>query len=195
MRLLLATLVVTLPVWCASSPVIALVANAEGEAAVIAPNTWVEIKGSSLSMPNDTRIWQGSDFVNNQLPTSLDGVSVTVNGKSAFVYYISPSQIDILTPPDAMPAAVNVVVTTNAGVSNSFAVKPQPVSPSFFVFGGGPYVVATHSVSETAVTVAERGPGSIRHISPNTSSGPSVTRTLAAEPFPILTSTEPARIR
>ena len=28
----------------------------------------------------------------------LDGVSVTVNGKPAFVYYISPKQIDVLTP-------------------------------------------------------------------------------------------------
>ena len=81
-------------------PFISKVANAEGEAPLIAPNTWVEVKGSNLAPACDTRIWQGSDFVNSQMPTSLDGVSVTVNGMAAYVYYISPTQVNILTPPD-----------------------------------------------------------------------------------------------
>jgi hypothetical protein len=90
-------------------PGIAKVANAEGESPTIAPNTWVEIKGSGLSLTGDSRIWQTTDFVGNQLPTQLDGVSATVNGKPAYLYYISPSQVNILTPPDAIPGAVQVV--------------------------------------------------------------------------------------
>ena len=43
----------------APAPAISLVANAEGEAHLIAPNTWVEIKGSNLATPGDARIWQG----------------------------------------------------------------------------------------------------------------------------------------
>src|SRR5580704_4138841 len=86
----------------AQGPAIALVANAEGGNPTIAPNTWVEVKGANLSKTGDSRIWQASDFVNSQLPINLDGVSVTVNGKSAYVYYISPTQVNILTPPDAM---------------------------------------------------------------------------------------------
>jgi len=78
-------------------PLISLVANAEGEAPAIAPNTWVEIKGAGLAR-------QGSDFVNNKMPAQLDNVAATVNGKAAYVFYISPSQINILTPPDALPA-------------------------------------------------------------------------------------------
>ena len=108
---------------------ISLVANAEGENPVIAPNTWVEIKGTQLAKPNDSRIWQTSDFVKNQLPTSLDGVSVTVNGKSAFVYYISPTQVNILTPPDALQGSVMVQVTNNGNVSPPFAVQAKPLSP------------------------------------------------------------------
>jgi uncharacterized protein (TIGR03437 family) len=53
-----------------------LVANAEGENPVIAPNTLVEIKGTRLANSGDSRIWQSSDFLNNQLPVSLGGVSV-----------------------------------------------------------------------------------------------------------------------
>ena len=91
-----------------TGPVIAEVANAEGESPTIAPNTWVEIKGVSLAPSGDSRIWQGADFVGNQMPTQLDKVSVTVNGKSAYVYYISPTQINVLTPPDPLPSPVRV---------------------------------------------------------------------------------------
>src|SRR5262249_31091396 len=38
-----------------AAPVITLAANAEGESPVIAPNTWVEIKGEGLSLTGDTR--------------------------------------------------------------------------------------------------------------------------------------------
>jgi uncharacterized protein (TIGR03437 family) len=125
-----------------SGPVIAEVANAEGESPTIAPNTWVEIKGVNLAP--DSRTWADSDFVKNQLPSQLDGVSVTVNGKSAFVYYISPQQVNILTPPDAMSGPVQVQVTNNTATSASFTAQAQSLSPSFFVFNGGPYVAATH---------------------------------------------------
>ena len=127
-----------------STPTITLVQNAEGGASTIAPNTWVTLKGSNLAPTGDSRIWQTSDFLNNQLPTQLDGVSVTLNGERASVYYISPTQINILTPPDLTAGAVQVQVTTNAGTSASFTAQAQTESPSFFIFGGGPYVAATH---------------------------------------------------
>ena len=129
------------------TPAISLVANAEGESPLIAPNTWIEIKGVNLAPNQDaliSRIWTTPDFVNNQMPAQLDGTSATVNGKSAFVYYVSPSQVNILTPPDAMQGSVNVVVTNNGALSQAFAAQAQPVSPSFFVFDGT-HVVATHA--------------------------------------------------
>jgi len=127
-----------------TGPVISLVANAEGESLTIAPNTWVEIKGENLAPAGDARIWQGSDFSGTQMPTQLDKVSATVNGKSAYVYYISPAQINILTPPDAMNDAVQAVVTNNGATAAAFTAQAQALSPSFFVFNGGPYVAAVH---------------------------------------------------
>jgi len=127
-----------------TTPAIQLVANAEGGSPQIAPNTWVEVQGTSLAPVGDTRIWQGSDFVNNQMPTKLDGVSVTVNGKSAYVYYISLGQVNILTPPDAMSGPVQVVVSSNGTVSAAFTAQAQPLSPSFFVFDAT-HVAATHA--------------------------------------------------
>lgn len=124
-------------------PEISLVANAEGEAPLIAPNTWVEVKGTDLAPAGDSRIWQASDFTNNQLPTQLDGVSVTVNGNPAYIWYISPTQVNILTPPNALSGTVNVQLTNNGSASAAFAVSSQTLSPSFFVFDGK-HVAATH---------------------------------------------------
>jgi uncharacterized protein (TIGR03437 family) len=126
-------------------PVIGLVANAEGESAAIAPNTWLEIKGRNLSKAGSGRIWQGSDFAGNQMPTQLEGVSVRVNGKAAYVYYISPTQVNILTPPDAISGPMQIEVTNNGSVSAAYSATAQALSSSFFVFNGGPYVAAVHA--------------------------------------------------
>jgi uncharacterized protein (TIGR03437 family) len=125
-------------------PVIGLVANAEGERSAIAPNTWIEIKGSNLAQPGDSRTWQPSDFVGNQMPTQLDGVSVTINGKPAYVYYISPTQVNVLTPPDAITAPAQVALTYN-GLTATYTASAQPTSPSFFVFDTAGDIAATHA--------------------------------------------------
>ena len=101
--------------------------------ATIAPNTWIEIKGKNLA--GTTRIWGDADFTTGKMPTQLDGVSVSVNGKSAFVYYISPTQVNVLTPPDAVTGTVEVRLTYGSAVS-SMMVAAQAYSPSFFVFDG-----------------------------------------------------------
>ena len=78
------------------------------------------------------------------MPTQLDGVSVTVNGKPAFVYYISPAQLNILTPPDAISGSVQIQVANNGATSANFTAQAQAESTSFFVFNGGPYIAAVH---------------------------------------------------
>ena len=118
--------------------------NAFGNAKVIAPNTWIIIKGVDLAPAGDSRIWQTSDFVNNQLPTSLDGVSVTLNGLSAFVYYISPTQVNVLAPPALQPGVVQVQVNNNGVKSAPADILVQALAPSLFVLGAGPYVTAVH---------------------------------------------------
>ena len=93
------------------------------------------------------------------MPTKLDTVSATVNGKPAFVYYISPLQVNILTPPDALSGPAQVEVTYNGVTSAAFTAPAQSISPSFFVFNGGPYVAATHlngSLIGPATSVSRR---------------------------------------
>ena len=126
-----------------TTPTISLVSNAFGGSQTIAPNTWIQVKGVNLAPPGDTRIWAGSDFVNNQLPTQLDGVTVTVNGKPAFVYFISPTQLNVLTPPDAISGTVAVQVTNGGMQSNVVNSPAQALSLAFFTFDAT-HITATH---------------------------------------------------
>ena len=128
------------------APQISSIENAAGGAPAIAPNTWIEIDGTALAPAGDSRPWQAADFVGGVLPAQLDGVEVTVNGLAAYVYYISPTQIDVLTPPNTLPSdSTQVSVVNNGSVSAAFNAEAQAVSPSFFVYGGTSYIAATHA--------------------------------------------------
>lgn len=128
------------------APAISSIGASGSGSATIAPNTWVEIKGVGLAVPGNIRSWSAADFAanSNQMPRQLDSVSVTVNGKPAYIAYISPAQINVLTPPDALSGPVPVQVTVNGLASALFTATAQTSSPAFFTFGGG-YVAATHA--------------------------------------------------
>ncbi|MDR3702958.1 MAG: TIGR03118 family protein [Candidatus Sulfopaludibacter sp.] len=130
-----------------AAPVItaSAVTNAADAAATgIASNTFVTITGAGLAPL--TRNWTTSDFTGGtKLPTSLGGVSVTVDGKPAYVSYISTKQINILTPVDTATGPVQVVVNNNGLVSASVTATMQTYSPGFFLFKDGKSIAALHA--------------------------------------------------
>lgn len=109
----------------------------------LASATWLAIFGTNLSAV--TYAWQASDFVNGLLPTSLDGVSVTINGMPAYVAYISPTQINVLAPDDATTGPAQVQVTAAQQASNSLTVQKSQFAPAFFTIDKGIYVAALHA--------------------------------------------------
>jgi uncharacterized protein (TIGR03437 family) len=108
----------------------------------ISAGSWVSIFGSNLAQ--DIRTWRPSEIVNGILPTQLDGTSVTVDGKPAAVYYISPTQLNVQAPSDNNTGAVKVQVVNNGLTSASFSAQLQPVTPAFFLWNGT-YAVATRT--------------------------------------------------
>jgi uncharacterized protein (TIGR03437 family) len=102
-------------------------ASAFGGFETIAPGTWIEIYGSILSQT--TRQWQASDFVGGVAPISLDGVSVTINGRPAVVDYVSPGQVNAFTPATLSPGPAQVTVTNSAGTSRGYAVTVAATEP------------------------------------------------------------------
>lgn len=91
-------------------------------ATTIQPGEWVSIYGTSLA--SDTAIWNGT------FPTTLGGTSVRINGKSAYLWYVSPAQINLQVPDDTATGTVPVVVTTSIGSASS-TVTLGPFAPSF----------------------------------------------------------------
>ena len=118
------------------------VQNGASYVAGFAPNGWLQIKGSDLNL--NTRVWQESDFDGNKLPTQLDNTSVKINGKDAFVYYISPTQINALAPAEDAVGPVSVQVTTNGVASNVFTAQVARLAPAFFIFKDN-NIAATHA--------------------------------------------------
>jgi uncharacterized protein (TIGR03437 family) len=81
-------------------------------------------------------------------PTVTKGMSATVNGKAAFVYYVSDTQVNVQPPADTATGSVAVQVKTPSGaLSNSFTVQkdataPGLLAPAKFNVGGKQYLVA-----------------------------------------------------
>ena len=111
-------------------------------------NMYVEIYGTNLS--TSTRVWGGADFTGSLAPTSLDSVSVTVNGRPAFVYFISPTQININTPEDSATGPVNIQVTNSFGVSNIGVATRTRLSPTLHSIAQFSSQGRAHVVAQTA---------------------------------------------
>ena len=124
-------------------PAIASVVNAAGFQPGIVANSWVTIQGTKLAPQTDD--WSHS-IVNGALPTSLDGVSVTMGGKPAYVYYISPGQLNVLAP-DIPAGSVTVIVTMPGGVSASFSTTASLYGPAFFLWPGSQAVATRQDYS------------------------------------------------
>ena len=93
---------------------------------------WVTIFGNALAP--STRIWSSADITGGKLPEALDGVSVKINNQPASVYYISPTQINVLAPEALTDASVPVTITSGNSTSDPVNVDFKRFSPGFFQF-------------------------------------------------------------
>ena len=75
------------------------------------PSSWISIYGTNLAPYEE--LWNG-DF-----PNTLASVSVTIDSKPAYLWFVSPTQINLQVPDDAKTGSVSVVVNTLAGTATS----------------------------------------------------------------------------
>lgn len=107
----------------------------------IQPGSWVSIYGTNFASATTT--WNGN------FPESLGGVSVTINGKPAYLWFVSPTQINLQAPDDQAAGPVNAVVTTSGGSSSS-TVTLEQFAPSFSLLD---------SIYATAIVLTPGSPG------------------------------------
>lgn len=115
---------ITGPIGSAESPTIAGVFPVGSTVPTIQSGEWVSIYGTNLA--SSTVTWNG-DF-----PTLLGDTSVTIDGKSAYLWFVSPDQINLQVPDDIATGPVPVVVTTASGTATS-TVTLAPFAPAFLL--------------------------------------------------------------
>jgi uncharacterized protein (TIGR03437 family) len=98
----------------------------DSAATTVQPGSWASIYGTNLA--SAIAVWNG-DF-----PTSLGGVSVTVNNKPAYLWYVSPGQINFQAPADTTAGPVTVLVQNSYGSATSTVALAQQ-GPAFLLLG------------------------------------------------------------
>jgi uncharacterized protein (TIGR03437 family) len=121
-----------------------------------APGSIISIYGTNLSGYTSDL----TGFSNlMSLATSLDGVSVTVGGKSAPLYYVSPQQVNAQVPFEVTPGSQPVVVTTPAGATASSPLTVVAAAPSIVIVATGNLGAVTKNADFSLVTSANPAKG------------------------------------
>jgi uncharacterized protein (TIGR03437 family) len=102
-------------------------------ATTIQPGSWASIYGTNFA--TGVSVWNGN------FPTTLGNVNVTVNSRPAYLWLVSPTQINFQAPDDTATGSVNVVVTNPNGSATSTVTLGQ-YGPSFSLFNGNKYAAA-----------------------------------------------------
>lgn len=130
-KLLLSTLVFTLA-HTALAQNLKIVNAASLSAVSIAPGSIATIKGNNLT----TGVTSTADALHP--PTTLGGVSVTIGGTAAALFYVSPTQINLFVDPATPVGAEAVVVTSGTGTQNGTVTVAANAPPGLFsLFGTG----------------------------------------------------------
>ena len=129
-------------------------ASAFGGFSNITSGSYIEVHGSNLS--TTTGEWGGSDFQGNQAPATLGGVSATINGQHAFIYYISPVQVNLVVPDDIGTGSGELVLMNSNGSTAQYsveisAIQPGLWAPAVFLVGGTQYAGATTADGSTFI--------------------------------------------
>lgn len=156
--------------------------------APIAPGTLVSIFGSNLAASTA----QAADV---PLPTTLAGVSVSINGIPAPLFFVSPEQINVQTPFGVSGAEAVVRVNNEGELSNEASVPLAKTSPAIFSvdlsgFGPGTFTHADFSpiteqdpalLGETII-VFLTGLGEVAPAYPDGAPGPTDPLSLVTDP-------------
>jgi uncharacterized protein (TIGR03437 family) len=139
-----------------------ITASTFGGSTSAAPGSFIEIYGADLA--NTTRQWSTADFDGPRAPTSLDGVTVTVGGQSAFVYFVSPGQVDALLPSGISAGRQALTVGRAGSISAPYSLEvsttqPGLWAPASFNAGGRQYAAAVFPDYRTFVLPPGTIPG------------------------------------
>jgi adhesin/invasin len=142
---------VTFTIGASSSVVISGVTNGASFVQTFAPGMILSIFGSRLA--NSTKAASSVP-----LPATLDGVSVTVNGVNAPLYFISPGQLNTQIPYET-PVGTAVLGVNNNGLVNSFTFPVKATAPGIFTGNDGAIVPISSARRSQSILLYITGDG------------------------------------
>ena len=107
----------------------------------LAPNTIASIFGTNLSW--DTVVLRSDDISGDTMPTTLGNVGVYLEGWPAYLFYVSPTQINFLVPSPLLPGNFSLWVTRQGMVGPIVQVTLQDTAPALFQTPAGA-AIASH---------------------------------------------------
>jgi uncharacterized protein (TIGR03437 family) len=163
-----------------AAPTIFGLTNAASYEQAFAPGMIVSAFGSGLAPST-----QAAAAV--PLPPAMAGVSVTVNGVAAPLYYVSPTQLNIQVPYET-PAGAAVLTVDNNGQSASQTFSVAAAAPGIFTDTGGTAVPHGSAARGQVITLFITGAGAV---SPAVATGaaPPDSATVDQLPAPLLHTT------
>ncbi|MFN7995771.1 MAG: protease pro-enzyme activation domain-containing protein [Bryobacteraceae bacterium] len=168
---------VTITSASSGTPVIQSLANGASFTQAFAPGGILTVFGSGLAPATGA-----ADRL--PLPTQQAGVTVTINGKTAPFYYVSPGQLNVQIPYEVAANSTAVLTVNNNGrvASSSFTVAAT--APAIFTFNGGAPVPFTSAARGQIITLYLTGAGAV---SPavQTGAAPAAGTALSALPAPV----------
>ncbi|HXT62204.1 MAG TPA: lamin tail domain-containing protein, partial [Pyrinomonadaceae bacterium] len=98
----------------------------------VAPDSIAAAFGSALA--NTTQ--QSQKQADGTFPTNVAGTTVTVNGRAAQIFFVSPDRVHFLMPPQTEIGATEVVITNADGFQSKGSVLTLRTAPGVFTKTG-----------------------------------------------------------
>jgi uncharacterized protein (TIGR03437 family) len=134
--------------------------SASNQAGCYSPNSFLTIYGTNLSYV--TKPIGPGDITAGQLPWVLTGtgVSVLVGGISAYMYYVSPGQVNVLIPSLLTPGPVTVELENDSLYGPAVQITLEAAAPALFQ-SDATTVIATHGNGPLVTADSPAVPGEI----------------------------------
>jgi len=137
-----------------------IVNAADNQSGALAPNTIGTIYGTNLSY--STAVLTGNDVAGGVLPTVLgtDETQVFINNIPANLYYVSPTQINFLVPPNLSPGPATVAVFVDGLYGPLISLTLTAAAPGLFQLDAT-HAVATFPDGSVLTSASPAAPGNI----------------------------------
>jgi uncharacterized protein (TIGR03437 family) len=123
----------------------AVSANLDANATTVAQGELISIFGTNLAkVATSLDGWSG-----NTVPSSLNGATVTIGGKTAPLIYVGQGQINAQVPFDVPVGKQDLIVNNGDGSSEAFSLSIAANAPAIFFF---PEVALVRASDNTLIT-------------------------------------------